>query len=56
MAIRVSDVQLRKEYNDFLKSDTGKQWQDDRRKKMGIKSAGDFKDYLYDFYPEVAMR
>ena len=48
------------EYNEFLETKRGKEWKGDWIIKRysnseDIKDAGDFGDYLYDFYPEMLM-
>lgn len=40
------DVELEKEYNEFIQTEEGKRW------KMNSCAGGDFSNYLYDFYPE----
>ena len=51
--------ELKIEYNEFLETKRGKEWKADWIKRYSnsedIKDAGDFGDYLYDFYPEMLM-
>ena len=51
--------ELEIEYNEFLKTKCGQEWKVDWIKRYSnsedIKDAGDFGDYLYDFYPEILM-
>jgi len=46
------EIELKKEYEDFLKTDKGKEWKSGWEKRYGTEAKGDFGDYLYDFYPE----
>ena len=51
--------ELKIEYNEFLETKCGQKWKADWIKRYSnsenIKDAGDFGDYLYDFYPEMLM-
>ena len=51
--------ELKIEYNKFLETKRGQEWKVDWIKRYSnsedIKDAGDFGDYLYDFYPEMLM-
>ena len=52
------DIELEKEYKQFLETDKGKEWKEDWKKRCNpndINNAGDFGDYLYDFYTEMLM-
>lgn len=49
---RIKELEL--EYEDFIKTDKGKEWLDYCRSR-GNGWTGDCGDYLYDFYPEVLM-
>ena len=47
---------IRKEYEKFIATEEGKKWKENltnKCEKEDIKDAGDFGDYLYDFYPEL---
>ena len=55
---RMKELEI--EYNEFLETKRGKEWKEDWIIKRysnseDIKDAGDFGDYLYDFYPEMLM-
>ena len=54
---RMKELEI--EYNEFLKTKCGQEWKVDWIKRYSnfedIKDAGDFGDYLYDFYPEMLM-
>ena len=54
---RMKELEI--EYNEFLETKYGKEWKVDWIKRYSnsedIKDAGDFGDYLYDFYPEMLM-
>lgn len=60
---RMKELEI--EYNEFLKTKYGQEWKVDWIRKVDwikrhsnfedIKDAGDFGDYLYDFYPEMLM-
>lgn len=45
---------LKREYEDFLKTDKGKVWKEAWQMRFGT-NMGDFGDYLYDFYPEFLV-
>lgn len=45
--------ELECKYEEFIKTEKGKQWKNHWKKEMGSDSCGDFGDYLYDFYPEM---
>ena len=53
------EEELKVEYENFLKTKEGQEWKEDWIKRYSnpedIKEAGDFGDYLYDFYPEMLM-
>lgn len=54
------EAELKVEYeNFFLKTEKGQAWKENWIKRYSdpddIKGAGDFGDYLYDFYPEMLM-
>lgn len=52
-----SEEELKVEYENFLKIKEGQEWKEHWIKKYSnpndIKDAGDFGDYLYDFYTEM---
>ena len=45
--------ELRQKYEDYIKTKTGQEWQKAWQARMGSDIAGDFVDFLYDFYPEM---
>ena len=49
---RLKELEL--EYEEFVKTDSGKRWLDDcnSRNNGQIGNSG---DYIYDFYPEILM-
>ena len=49
---RIKELEL--EYQEFIKTDTGKRWVIDCKNRNNGQ-VGDCGDYLYDFYPEVLM-
>lgn len=51
--IKEQEVKLRREYDDFIKTDEGKKWKRGWVERYGTEVEGDFGDYLYDFYPEM---
>ena len=42
------------EYEEFVKTDSGKTWSDDCKSRNNGQT-GDCGDYIYDFYPEELM-
>lgn len=44
---------LKTEYNDFLTTDSGKQWLNHWQNEIGSDDGRSFGDFLYDFYPEM---
>lgn len=46
------EVELKKEYEEFIETREGKIWKEAWQMKFG-NEFGDFCDYLYDFYPEM---
>ena len=50
---RMKELEL--EYNEFLKTKSGQEWQEHCKHKTGSDLRGDFGNYLYDFYPEMLM-
>ena len=54
---RMEELEI--EYNEFLETKRGQEWKVDWIKRYSnsedIKDAGDFGDYLYDFYPEMLV-
>ena len=52
-------IELEKEYKDFINTDKGKEWKEHWKNLIGSDrdkdNAGNFGDYLYDFYPEMLM-
>ena len=50
----VEQSRLTKEYKVFLTTVKGKKWVKERKRNApSDATAGDFGDYLYDFYPEM---
>lgn len=49
---RLRELEL--EYEEFIKTDSGKKWLDDYKNRNNGQT-GDCGDYIYDFYPEVLM-
>ena len=49
---RLKELEL--EYEEFVKTDSGKRWLDDCKSRNNGQT-GDSGDYIYDFYPEVLM-
>lgn len=47
------EEELKTEYMNFIKTDKGKEWLEFWHNSMKSDLAGDFGDYLYDFYPEM---
>lgn len=47
------EIELRKEYKEFLQTDKGKDWKEHWQKEIDSDVSGNFGDYLYDFYPEM---
>ena len=47
-----SEKELMIEYNNFIKTEEGKEWRAKWQKNLNSDIVGDFSDYLYDFYPE----
>lgn len=46
--------ELESEYEEFVKTDSGKIWSDDCKSRNNGQT-GDCGDYIYDFYPEELM-
>lgn len=51
--MEVKEVEVKKEYEEFIKTDEGKKWKYAWQNELGSDIVGDFSDYLYDFYPEM---
>ena len=49
---RLKELEL--EYEEFVKTDSGKRWLDNCKSRNNGQT-GDSGDYIYDFYPEVLM-
>lgn len=52
------EEELKVEYENFLKTKEGQEWKEKWNKSYdfyGMNDAGDFGDFLYDFYPEMLM-
>ena len=49
------ELELKNEYEKFLKTYEGKAWKQQWIQLMGSDIAGDFGDYLYDFHTEMLM-
>ena len=49
---RLKELEL--EYEEFVKTDSGKRWLDDCKSRNNGQT-GDSGDYIYDFYPEILM-
>lgn len=47
------EIELEKEYKDFLKTDEGKKWMESWNGRMPDNEEVGFGEYLYDFYPEM---
>lgn len=45
--------ELRQKYEDYIKTKTEQKWKETWQTRMGSDIAGDFGDFLYDFYPEM---
>lgn len=45
--------EIRRKYDDYIKTKVGQKWQKAWQKRMGSDTAGDFGGFLYDFYPEI---
>ena len=52
---KVTESKLKKEYDEFIKTESGKQWINHWKKEIGDSGGGTFGDYLYDFYPEELL-
>lgn len=50
---RMKDIKV--EYNNFLETKQGQDWQMFWKRETGSERRGDFGDYLYDFYPEMSQ-
>lgn len=48
-----AEIELKEKYEEFLKTDDGREWKHLWQSRLGSDIAGDFGDYLYDFYPEM---
>lgn len=45
---------IKKEYDAFVKTEKGKEWMEECKNNVpSDTTAGNFGDYLYDFYPEM---
>ena len=49
------EKELKIEYENFIKTEAGKQWKKSWQKEFGSDDCGDFSDYLYDFHTEMLM-
>ena len=49
------ETELKKEYEEFMLTECGKEWKKGWKERMCSDICGDFGDYLYDFYPEMLM-
>lgn len=49
------EIELKIEYDKFLKTKEGQAWKEHWQKEMCSDNAGDFGDYLYDFHTEMLM-
>lgn len=45
--------ELKKEYQEFIKTNEGNEWINKWKNYMCSDMVADFGDYLYDFYPEM---
>lgn len=45
--------QYREEYEEFIATERGIEWQNFWKRETGSERHGDYGDYLYDFHPEV---
>ena len=50
---RMEELEI--EYNEFLEAKRGREWKEHWKNEMCSDDAGDFGDYLYDFYPEMLI-
>lgn len=52
-----TETELKKKYEDFIKTEKGKKWikkwKNNKPSDIAGDFAGDFGDFLYDFYPEM---
>ena len=46
--------ELKLEYEEFIKTDSGNKWLDDCKSRNNGQTC-DSGDYIYDFYPEILM-
>lgn len=46
-----TETELKTDYEHFIQTDSGKEWQEHWKKISPDNRSGDFGDYLYDFYP-----
>ena len=49
------EAELKKEYEEFLKTEEGQKWLEEWKYTSCNDNAGDFGDYLYDFHTEMLM-
>lgn len=52
----MTEKELKQEYEEFIKTDVGKQWKKKWQEHFKYDNddiVGDFIDYLYDFHPEM---
>lgn len=49
------EPKLKKEYEDFLRTEAGKVWIELKKEQNPPDKDVDFGDYLYDFYPEYLV-
>lgn len=47
------EKELEEKYFNLLKTEQGRKWKDSWINRLSSDNAGDFGDYLYDFYPEM---
>ena len=50
---RMEELEI--EYNEFLETKRGREWKEHWQNEMCSDDAGDFGDYLYEFYPEMLI-
>lgn len=55
MTKQEKEKELKIEYENFIKTEVGKQWRECLQKELGSDDCGDFGDYLYDFHTEMLM-
>lgn len=49
------EIKIKQEYDEFIKTESGQKWRKGWQTRMGSDIGGDFRDFLYDFYPEILI-